>query len=375
MIPLGLRLTLRGGREAAIRLVLVMAAVGLGTGLLLAAVSGLNAAITQYHANTWLWTGSAFSPPGPAAASTAPLWWRVSGDTFAGQTIDRIDAAATGASSPVPPGIPRDPGPGQYYASPALAALLRSTPADQLAARYPGRLAGTIGAAALPSPDSLVIIIGHAPAQLARTPGTVPVTAIATAPPVRTNGLLVVRNPNGLPPGGLPLQPPDTSAVDFVVAVVTLAILVPVMIFIATATRLAAARREQRFAAMRLVGATRRQVSLIAAVESVVAATGGMAVGFGLFFLLRVPVSAIAFTGQPFFPEQMSLSVADILAVALGIPVAAAVTARLALRRVQLSPLGVTRRAWPSSASSSCTAGRRACRARSWPSPRDSSWS
>jgi hypothetical protein len=76
------------------------------------------------------------------------------------------------------------------------------------------------------------------------------------------------------------------------------------------ATRLSAARREQRFAAMRLVGATLRQVSLIAAVESAVAAIGGVAVGFGLFFLLRVPLSAIPFTGQPFFPAQMSLSVA-----------------------------------------------------------------
>ena len=88
--------------------------------------------------------------------------------------------AATGASSPVPPGIPRDPGPGQYYASPALAALLRSTPADQLAGRYPGRLAGTIGDAALPSPDSLVIIIGRTPAQLAHTPDSVQVTSIST---------------------------------------------------------------------------------------------------------------------------------------------------------------------------------------------------
>ena len=53
--------------------------------------------------------------------------------------------AATGASSPVPPGIPRDPAPGQYYASPALAALMRATPASELADRYPGHLAGTIG--------------------------------------------------------------------------------------------------------------------------------------------------------------------------------------------------------------------------------------
>ena len=58
-----------------------------------------------------------------------------------------------------------------------------ATPANQLAGRYPGRLAGTIGDAALSSPNSLVIIIGHTPAQLAGAPGSVPVTSIATTVP------------------------------------------------------------------------------------------------------------------------------------------------------------------------------------------------
>ena len=122
-------------------------------------------------------------PPGPATAGIAPLWWHPSGDTFDGQNIYRFDVAATGTSSPVPPGIAHDPGPGQYYASPALAALLRSTPADELADRYPGHLAGTIGDAALSSPNSLVIIVGHTPAQLAHTPGSVQVTSIVATLP------------------------------------------------------------------------------------------------------------------------------------------------------------------------------------------------
>ena len=126
-----------------------------------------------------------------------------------------------------------------------------------------------------------------------------------------------------------------------------LAILTPVLIFIATATRLSAARREQRFAAMRLVGATRKQVSLLAATESTAAAVVGVAAGFGIFFLLRAPVAGIPFLGEPFFPAEMSLSLPDILAVAIGVPVAAAVAARLALRRVHISPLGVARRATP----------------------------
>ena len=343
MIGLGLRLVLSGGREAVIRLLVLAAAAGLGTALLLTAVAATNAAVTWNNRHGWFWTGTASVPPGPAAAGIAPLWWHPGGDTFDGQQISRFDVAATGASSLVPPGIPRDPGPGQYYASPALAALLRSTPAAQLAGRYPGHLAGVIGDAALPSPDSLVIIIGHTPAQLAHTPDSAQVTSTATAVPGNVGGQV---NPKGLD-----YIPPDPgggqSATDILLSIVALAILAPVLIFIATATRLSAARREQRFAAMRLVGATRKQVSLLAATESTAAGVAGVAAGFGIFFLLRIPVAGIPFIGQPFFPGELSLSPPDILAVAIGVPVAAAVAARLALRRVRISPLGVARRATP----------------------------
>jgi hypothetical protein len=341
MIRLGLRLAVSGGREAIVRLVILAVAVGLGVGLLLTALSGINAVNAQNARYRWLWTGTAQEPAGHAPAGTDPLWWSTSDDNFGGRLVVRVDMAATGPTSPVPPGIPRDPAPGQYYASPALASLLRSTPADELADRYPGRLAGTISDAALPSPNSLYIIIGRTAAQLAHRPNTIAVTTIATAP-ASGNAL----NPKGLAappgPGGL-----GASGIDLVFSVVALALLTPVLIFIATATRLSAARREQRFAAMRLVGARPRQISVIAAVESTVAAVAGVAAGFGLFFVLRVPLAAVPFTGQPFFPRDLSLSARDILVVAIGVPVAAALVARLALRRVQISPLGVARRVTP----------------------------
>ena len=341
MIRLGLRLAVSGGREAITRLLILAAAVGLGVGLLLTALSAINAVNAQNLRHAWLWTGTVQEPAGHAPAGTDPLWWSISGDNFAGRTVVRVDVAATGPTSPVPPGIPRDPGPGQYYASPALASLLRSTPAGELADRYPGHQGGLIGHAALPSPDDLYIIVGHTPAQLAHQPGTIAVKTIATAFPTG----------NAVNPKGLPTSPPDegvgASGVDLIFSVVALALLTPVLIFIATATRLSAARREQRFAAMRLVGARPRQISVIAAVESTVAATAGVAAGFGLFFVLRIPLAAVPFTGQPFFPSDLSLSLRDILVVAIGVPVAAAVVARLALRRVQISPLGVTRRVTP----------------------------
>ena len=175
VISLGLRLAISGGREAVIRLVILAAAVGLGVGLLLTAVCP---ASTRSTRRTTVMRGS--GPERVAGAcrrtrqpGTDPLWWRISGDDVR-RPADRPRRGGrhrpdvTGAA-----GHSRDPAPGQYYASPALARLLHSTPADELADRYPGRLAGTIGDAALPSPDSLVIIIGRTAAQMARTPDTV----------------------------------------------------------------------------------------------------------------------------------------------------------------------------------------------------------
>jgi FtsX-like permease family protein len=358
-VRLGLRLAVSGGREAVTRLVILAVAVGLGVGLLLTAVASTNAVTAWNSRHAWFWTGTQWAAPGPATG-VAPLWWHPASDVYDGQTISRFDVAATGASSPVPPGLSHDPAPGTYYASPALAALLRPVPAAQLADRYPGHLAGIIGDAALPSPNSLVIIVGRTPAQLAMAVGSAKVTAIATTVPGNLGANITIspagnghrrQFPPDYNPNGLKYMPADTgvpaSGTSVILSVVALAILLPVLIFIGTATRLSAARREERFAAMRLAGATRTQVSVLAAVESTAAALLGVATGFAIFFGLRIPVAGIPFVGQPFFPGQLTLSLFDVIVVAVGVPVAAAVAARLALRRVNISPLGVARRVTP----------------------------
>jgi FtsX-like permease family protein len=334
VILLGLRLIISGGREAVIRLVVLAIAVGLGVGLLLTAISGINAVNNQNGRYAWLDTTATAHSPAPERHD--PLWGRVTDDGFDGRTVIRVDVAATGPTSPVPPGVPRDPGPGQYFVSPALSKLLASTARDELGARYPGHQVGLIGDAALPAPNSLIIIVGRTPAQMAHLAGAGEVTSINTTPSSGCNGF------NCAVKSGI-----NASGIDLILSVAALALLAPVLIFIATATRLSAARREQRFAAMRLTGATPRQISVIAAVESTVAAAAGAAVGFGIFFALRDPVAAIPFTGVPFFPSELSLSLPDILGVALGVPAAAALAARLALHRVNVSPLGVTRRITP----------------------------
>jgi hypothetical protein len=338
MIRLGLRLTIAGGREAITRLALIAIAVMIGVGLLLATLAGLNAVNNQNARYAWLETGYTGSKAAPATGPTAsdPLWWRLRGDYYQGKQIGRVDLAATGPSSPIPPGIAKLPGPGQFYASPALTKLLHDTPAAQLGDRYPGIQVGTIGPAALPAPNSLIIVIGRSVAELSHQNGVQQVTSISTTSPSSCTGdgcaIGVGTNHNGL---------------VLILSVVAAALLFPVLIFIGGATRLSATRREQRFAAMRLVGATPRQISVISTVESAVAAVIGVATGFGLFYALRPALATIPFTGESFFTSDLSLGLVEILLVAFGIPIAAAVAARLALRRVNISPLGVTRQVTP----------------------------
>jgi len=327
MIRLGLRLTLGSGREAALRVLVTAAAVALGVGLLLAALAGVNGLHAQTGRGAWLDTSAQASRPTPTSDR---LWWLSGTDQFSNQAIDRIDVAATGPNAPVPPGLSRLPGPGDYFASPALTTLLRSEPANELRDRFPGHQIGTIGAAALPSPNSLIIVIGHTARQLSQAPGAVEVAAIQRTPA----NCYACQNTIGSGP-----------VLQFILAGGAVALLLPVLILIATASRLSAARREERFAAMRLVGATPRQISVVSAVEAVVAAVAGVAVGFALFFVFRPLLYHVPFTGAPLAEGDLSLHWIDIVLAVIGVPVAAVVSARLALRRVQISPLGVKRRA------------------------------
>ena len=327
MIRLGLRLTLGSGRDAILRVLVTAAAVALGVGLLLAVLAGMNGLHAQSDRGAWLDTSAQASVSIPAAKS---LWWLSSTDQFGSQAIDRIDVAAGGPNAPIPPGTSRLPGPGEYVASPALTELLRTVPANQLGDRFPGRQIGTIGPAGLPSPSSLIIVVGHTREQLSRAPGVVKVGTIQRSPA----NCDACQSTIGSGP-----------VLQFILVGGAVALLLPVLILIATASRLSAARREERFAAMRLVGATPRQVAVISAVEAVVAAVLGVIVGFVLFAVLRPLLYHVSFTGVLLAPGDLSLGMSDVVLVAVGVPLAAVVSARLALRRVQISPLGVTRRA------------------------------
>jgi hypothetical protein len=322
MLRLGLQLTLRSGREGLVRLLITAGAVAVGVALLLGVLAEFHA--FQANASQPCWSCT----QGGSVPGTLPAHgelWNNSVDFYQGQTINRLDVAALGPDAPVPPGIAQLPPAGDYYASPALAALLRTVPADELGERFPGKMIGTIGQAGLNGAGDLAIYIGHTPAQVNKIPGTTWVTSISSAPG----------------------QEVFTPFFRYAFGIGVLAVVFPMLVLISTATRLAADRREERFAALRLVGGTPGDIRIVASIEAMISAFLGAVLGTLIFLLVRPALSGAALIGAQYFESDLTPTAAGYAAMLVGVPIAAAIAALVSLRRVQISPLGVTRRATP----------------------------
>jgi hypothetical protein len=325
MIRLGARLAFGGGREQLVRLAVSTVGAGLGVVLLLLAAVLLPAIHVHEARDAWTDTSVHNVRPLQDETRTDPLLWDVRVDGYDGRDIVRVDLAPLGPRAPLPPGLSRLPGPGELAVSPALSRLLRGVAPQQLADRFPGRVVATVGDAALRSPDSLVVFVGHDPAQLRGQPGVEEVRSIES-------------------------QPRSVSLTRFgrvVLGVGAGALLLPVLVLIATATRLSAARREQRLAAMRLIGASDGQLRMVAAVEAAIAAVAGAALGLLGFLAVRPSAARLDLDGSPSFASDLRLSWGAVALVVLGVPALAVATALVALRRVRISPLGVSRQAAP----------------------------
>ncbi|HEX4490295.1 MAG TPA: FtsX-like permease family protein [Acidimicrobiia bacterium] len=323
MIRLAARVSIGGGKESTVRLVLTALGVALGVTLLLIATVAFPALHAHDARSGWTDTSEHNRRPSVDESTSDALLWRLTDDEIGSRPIIRVDVAAEGSHAPVPSFLDRLPGPGELAASPAMERLLESTDRSLLADRYPGRVVETVGNGALEAPNQLVIFVGYTPAAL-HDAGAITVHSIETAPKAHTYA--------------------DTLKLVFVIG--ALALLIPLLVFVSTATRLAAARREQRLAAMRLAGATPAQAGAVAAVEALVAGIVGTAVGFVGFVLLRPYAAHLPIDdGMSFYRSDLHLSLAFGVLIAVGVPLLAALAALVSLRRVRISPLGVTRQA------------------------------
>ena len=224
-------------------------------------------------------------------------------DYFAGRTITRVDVAASSASTVAIPGVGRAPRAGTDHASPALAALIDAHPADELGARY-GTRVGVIGDAGLASPDSLVVVTGTAAGDLDPSRG-------GSAAGDSQFGVWSVAGFGG---AAYPSVAYRTVAI-----IGAIAILLPVLILVGIVTRLGATERAERFAALRLIGATPPRVADIAAAETGVTSLLGVFAGAVLAWLL-IPIAARIEVGDGrFFRTDLTVAPFTVVVVVAGV--------------------------------------------------------
>lgn len=144
------------------------------------------------------------------------------------------------------------------------------------------------------------------------------------------------------------------------VVIALLLLCVPLLLLVGQCSRIGAPARDRRLAAYRMAGGTPRDVVLIAAAETGLAAALGALLGLAIYLVGRVPLDSWRATGatvqrndgysrirEP-VAEAVRVLPTDVLPpwpvlvlLTALIPVGATVAASIALRRVALSPFGV----------------------------------
>ncbi len=318
LIGLGLRLAVAGGRPAWVRLALMSLGFALGCGLLLAALSVVPASQNR-DARYAVRYGQQVSPRRFREDGGLLLWY--SRQRY-GEAFVEAWAVQPHGDAPVPAGLDRIPDPGQMAVSPALAEVLAGPDGPRLEARFHAHQVGTIGDAGLVSPNELFAIVGLPPDVELSEQGA---SRIASFHPVAGAE-----------------EPLDLGAL-IVIVMIAGALLIPIWLFVATATRLSAATREARFAAVRLAGGTQGQVRLLAGLEAGVAAGLGTLVGIPVFLIARQVMAGGIILGIEFFPSDFVPPLPGAIAVIVSLPLLAVVITLVTMRRLVVSPLGIAR--------------------------------
>ncbi|GAB2854064.1 FtsX-like permease family protein [Lentzea nigeriaca] len=299
---------LRRDRRSQVATVLVALGVMIAVSLVLWLVAAPNG--LQARADRTAWRDLLGNPDQSGVISVA-----VNNDSFDGKLIQRFDVARLQQGDvPVAEGIVRFPEAGEVLLSPALNDLVRGTPAEKLGNRFPGKQIGELGPEALKYPGELVAIVGQDKLDNG----------------YRATGLR----------GGPGSYRNDYHGMLYLLTRVGLVVLVvPCLVLVASAARLTAAKRERRLAALRLAGASPKQVIVMTAVETAVGAVVGSVLGVLLAQPFSHLTAKIPWEGGTWYPGDFVPSAGVVAAVAVLAPVLVIAAAIMGLRRVVQKPL------------------------------------
>ncbi|MER7007116.1 FtsX-like permease family protein [Dactylosporangium sp. NPDC000555] len=318
-IGLGARLALSGGREGLLRTGLTALGVGLGVAVLLLAVS-VPGILDGRHTRGDARDDLHFSDPRPKSDATVlslPIT-----SLYRDRMVTGRFLRAEGSHPVLPPGVSALPPDGTIVVSPALRDLLAAPEGALLRQRFPQPIAGTIAKEGLSGPGELYFY------------GTRGDLAYGQ------NGVMRVAWY-----GSHSTNDPLSPVLLLLVIVIFVALLMPVAMFVAAATRFGGEQRDRRLAAVRLVGADTWMTRRVASGEAVVSAALGVLLGVGFFLVGRQFAERLELSGTSVFASDIRPSPVLAALIVVAVPLAALAMTLLALRRVVVEPLGVVRRA------------------------------
>lgn len=309
-----IRLAVLGSRKSWGRLLGIIAGVAVGVALFLTLLGASGALQARDLRSGWI------TPTGQYSTEISRETALVSSsiDRHEGATINRLDIAATADSPVTVPGLSTLPQAGEFYASPALVSRIESAPADELGARY-GTLAGTLPFSVLKSPDSLVVVTGQSVEQLTTQSYTLQISELTSA--------LYGGNRN----------------YQTVAIIGAIAILFPVMLLVNIVTGLGEAARRERFATLRLLGATPRTVVMLAVYETAATSLIGALLGVFLAQLARPLAASLSIDGGVFFVADLAVAPVAIAGTVALTVIASSLVAARRIARAGIGPLGTTR--------------------------------
>jgi FtsX-like permease family protein len=312
---------LRADRRTRTSTLLTAVGVAVATGLVLLLASLPSAAEMRAQRSYWQQPYDVTSEQGAPTMQVSVGEDFTDGDVI---TVLNVAPAVDPGTIRLPPGVPVLPGPGEVVVSPALAERMQELPAAELADRFPGHVVGTFSDDALQYPEQLVALAGY-------TPDTLPGDGLAMT---------------GF---GNPEDTPVDGSLQFLAGVGMVVLLVPSLVLVASSSRLTAASRERRLAALRLAGATPGQVTGMVAAETGVAAIVGALVGVAVSPLLDLLAARVPWAGGGWFPGDFGLPPLATILLTAGMVVLVVLAAVLGLRRVVRNPIGAANSQTPKS--------------------------
>lgn len=337
---LGLLFLKRTDRQGWFRNVVTVFAITLATATLLSAMAWGNAINegrlrSEFARNLMKTTGEAITSPVDLTTQRNETAITLAYETFGGhQTIQTLGIYQLSDQAPLFPGLVRQPAKNELFVSQALMDLINREPTlKQRYANYDVKVA--ISEPLLGSTNSLLLVY-RIPTERLTT-----ISADSNA----DFRLITESHPKWDVYRGLP----DTRTqmiINTFMAMCGIGVCFPLLILVISATRVGMMQREQRYAALSLIGASRRQINRILLVETLAASGFGVLLGAGLYLIFQHTilvdpkiVSAISSGG--FFERDVTVSPKIFVAV-VGLIIMIAISVNWwAVRKVKTSPLGV----------------------------------